>query len=106
MYMKSNEVVTKCEVNPLWRDLPYLPPGARELCQYDEWYLKKHPQARQWFWADELFVLIRYIIDQDICEDIEQFYLDLLDARVLLPLCRSDPSAPYLGPSIKRRGEP
>jgi hypothetical protein len=41
-------VILKSYVNPIWRDLPYLPKGAREVCQYDTWYLLKYPKARQW----------------------------------------------------------
>jgi hypothetical protein len=81
----DNSVVIKCEVNPLWRSLPYLPPGARELCQYDDWYRKKKPHVRTWYWADELFNVFQNLTTTAV-EDTEQFYRDLLQSQAVLPV--------------------
>jgi hypothetical protein len=78
----SRPIPLQVVINPLWRVLPYLPKDARALCQHEEWYAKRYPKARKWAWADELYRVLDLVHDGDL----HDFYADLLNASVLLPV--------------------
>lgn len=80
----QHKIPVQVVFNPLWRSLPYLPPGGREAALIDECERRRSPLHRGWLWADEAIAGFRA---QDLSaydDDAERFYYELINKQVLL----------------------